>query len=95
MIFIDIDVHSISVAKQVVKVAQNLLIGTHEENTQVVVLALLKSVHRQEMRESLVRDKVAYLTIAVASDILQGGETVGALVEATQRNHGEHLVDSP
>ena len=95
MVFVDVDVHGISVAKEVVQVAQDFLIGSHEEHSQVVVLSVLEGMHWQVVRESLVRDEVAYLAVAVAGDVLDGGKAVGALVESSQRHHGEHLVDCP
>ena len=92
---IDIDVHSISVAKEVVQVAQNFLIGSHKEHSQIVMLALLELMHRQVVRETLIGNEITYLAIAVACDILDCSKFIGALSQPTQRYHREHLVDGP
>ena len=95
MVFIDIDVHSVGVAKEVVHVAQNLLISTHEEHAQIVGFSFLECVHWQAVSDALGRDEVGNLAVAVAGDVLHCCTAGGLLVEALQWHHGEHLVDSP
>jgi len=47
VVFVDVDVHRIGVTEQVVQVAQNLLIGTHQKPPQIVVLTLPQPVNGQ------------------------------------------------
>ena len=41
------DMHGIGIAEEVVHITQNLLIGTYEENAQIIGLILLQGVYRQ------------------------------------------------
>ena len=89
------NMYRIGISKQVVHIAQNLLIGTHEEDAKVVVLILLQRVNRQRMRVVAVGHEVGNLTIRVAGDILYGSITRGTLIESLDRHDGEQLVNSP
>ena len=89
------DVYSSGVAKQVVHVTKNFLIGTHQKDAQVVFLALLQRVHRQRVRVVAVGSEVGYLSVRVAGDILNGGITCRTLVQALDGHNGEYLVDGP
>ena len=83
------------VAKEVVHITQNLLIGTHEEHAQIVGLVLLQRMDGQRVRVMTVGHETGNLAVAVAGDILQRGVTCGTLVQSLDRHDGEHLVDSP
>ena len=95
MVFVDVDVHGVSVAEEVVQVAQDFLIGSHEKDAQIVVLAVLEFVHWQGVCHALRRDEVGDFAVAVAGDVLYRRAAVGLFVEPLQRHHREHLVDGP
>ena len=87
--------HGIGVAKEVVQVAQNLLISTHEEYTYIVRVLPLQRVHRQIVRHMAIDHEVGYLAIRIARHILNGAGTIGFLVQTLDRHDGENLVDGP
>ena len=90
------DVDGIRVAKEVVHVAQNLLIGTHEEHTDIVrTLLLVQRMERNEMAHSHFGGKLRNLAVRVASDVLQGGIAVWSLVQSLNGHDGEDLVNRP
>ena len=82
VVFIHIDVHGIGVAKQVVHIAENFLVGTHQKHAEIVAFSLTEAVHRQRMRDAMGGGEVGYFAIAIASDVLQGGTVGGPLIEA-------------
>ena len=88
-------VDSRGVAKEVVHIAQDLLVGTYEEHTQIIGLVLLQRMDGQRVRVMAVGHEVHHLTVAVAGDILQRGITRRTLVESLDRHDGEHLVNGP
>ena len=86
---------SIGVAEEIVHIAQNLLVGTYEEHTEIVWLVLLQWMERKYMPDMSVGYEIRYLAVAVAGDVLQGGVAGWALVQALDRNDREELVDGP
>ena len=91
----DGDMHGIGVAEKVVHVTENLLISTHQEHAQIVGVVFPQRVDGQEMRDVPVGDEVGYLSVGVASDVLQCGTACGTLVQPLYRNDGEELVNGP
>ena len=57
------NMHGIGVAKEVVHVAENLLISAYKEHTQVVGFILLQRMHRQRMGVMTVGSEIGNLTI--------------------------------
>ena len=87
--------HSIGVAEQVVHIAENFLICSHQEHAQIIWLIWLQSMHRNRWRHAVWRHEVSYLAVAVASHILDGGCVGWSLIKARNRDNREQLVDSP
>ncbi|MNG24764.1 hypothetical protein D3C84_1095260 [compost metagenome] len=65
-----VDVHRVGVTEQVVHVPQDLLVGTHQEDTQQVVFTLVDRVHRQAGLDALLVDVLVDLAIGVAGQVL-------------------------
>ena len=63
-------VYGVGVAEEVVQVAQYLLIGSHEEHSEVVGLVLAQRVYRQHVRYVAACHEVCNLSVAVAGDVL-------------------------
>lgn len=61
--------HHVRIAKQVVDVAQRLLISTHQEHGHIVILRALKLMQRQRVRHVLTVDEIIHFTIAIAGNI--------------------------
>ena len=85
----------IGVAEKIVHVAQNLLIGTYKEYTEIVWLVLLQRMKWENVADMTVGYEVGYLSVAVAGDVLQGSVAGRALVQALDRHDREELVDGP
>ena len=63
------DVGSIGVAEEIVHVAQNLLVGTNEEYTEIIWLVLLQWMKRKNVADMSVGNEVRNLSVAVAGDV--------------------------
>ena len=87
--------NGICVAKEVVHVAQNFLIRTYEEHTNVVVFAILHRVKRNVVRLLVVIDIRTDFTVRVTGNILNGSATRGTLIQTRNRHDGEELVNPP
>ena len=88
--------HGVGVAEEVVHVAEDFLIGSGEEHSQIVGLALSHRGEHQEVgAASLHGYEVGYLSVGVACHVLQRGHACGLLVKARERHDGEELVDGP
>ena len=86
--------HCVGVAEKVVQVAQNLLIGTHKEDTDIIMLLVAEGMQRYGVLRRL-GDEVGDFAVAVAGDVLQGGEVCWVFVKPLNRDDGEELVDGP
>ena len=86
---------SIGVAEEIVHVAQNLLVGTNEEYTEIIWLVLLQWMKRKNVADMSVGNEVGNLSVAVAGDVLQGSVAGRTLVQALDRHDREELVDGP
>ena len=80
------DVGSIGVAEEIVHVAQNLLIGTNEEYTEIIWFVLLQWMKRKNVADMSVGNEVGNLSIAVAGDVLQGSVAGRTLVQTLDRH---------
>ena len=87
--------HRIGVAEEVVHVAEDLLVGTYEENADVISIAHAEGVQGNVVGLLIVVDVGGDLTVAVARDVLNRGVAVGTLVETLDRHDGEELIDGP
>ena len=69
-IALDGDVNGIRVSEEIVEVAQDFLIGSYQEYTQIVWLALLQRVDGQMIGMVGGGDEVVYLSVRIASNVL-------------------------
>ena len=86
---------SIGVAEKIVHIAQNLLVGTYEEHTEIVWLVLLQRMKRENVADMAIGYEVGNLAVAVAGDVLQGSVAGRTLVQTLDRHDREELVDGP
>ena len=86
---------SIGVAEEIVHVAQNLLVGTYEEHTEIVWLVLLQWMKWENVADMTIGYEVGNLAVAVAGDVLQGSVAGRTLVQTLDRHDREELVDGP
>ena len=93
-LFVHGDVHRISVAKQVVQVAQDFLICAHEEHTYIIMLLVGEVVQRNGVRRGLAHETGDF-AVAVAGNVLQSGQMCRVFVKPLDGNDGEELVDGP
>ena len=87
--------NSIHVAEEVVHVAKDFLVGTHEEHADVVRFLFLLAMEWENMRNGLVRHEIRDFSIGVASDVLESAVVVRFLVQSMDRHDWEELVDGP
>ena len=87
--------YGIRVAKEIMHITQDLLIGAYEEHTQIIGLILLQRMHRQRVGVVTVSNEIGYLAVRVAGDILDGSIAGGALIKSLNGHDGEELVDGP
>ena len=89
------DVGCIGVAEEIVHVAQDFLISSYEEHTEIIGFVLLQWMERKYIADMSVGHEIRYLAVAVAGDVLQGGVAGRTLVQALDRHDREELVDGP
>ena len=87
--------HGVRVAEEVVHIAEDFLVSTHEEHADVIMLALAYGVQREVRRLLVVIDVRADFAVRVAGDVLQGCRARGLFVEPRDGHDGEELVDAP
>ena len=87
--------YRIGVAEEIVHIAQNFLIGSDEEYTEVVRLALLQRVDRQDVTGAAHGDEIRHLSVAVAGNVLQSGVACRTFVKPLDRHDWEKLVYRP
>src|SRR5437867_2915843 len=94
-IFRKADVNCIGIAKQVVKIAEYLLICAGEENSDDVLLTVGERVQRQTWSRSSLPDESLDLAVRIASNVLNRSVSRRLLVQTVNRHHGKELVDRP
>ena len=62
--------NGIRVPEQVVQISQNLLVSPNEEYPEIIRFLPVQVMYRKVVREITRRDKIIYLPVGVASDIL-------------------------
>ena len=87
--------HHVGVAEQVVHVAQDLLVGAHQEEAEVVGLVRLERVQLERALDVAQVDEAVHLAVRVAGDVGEDRAARRLLVVAVQRQHREELVDGP
>jgi len=88
-------VDGVGVAEEVVHVAQYLLIGSDEEDADVVVLAGAYGMEGDVIGLVAAVDVGGNLAVGVAGDVLEGGGACGLLGQSVDGHDGEELVDAP
>jgi hypothetical protein len=68
---VGLDAHAgdVGVAHQVVQVAEGFLVGAHQEDAEIVGLALDERVHRQRAPQAARLDEAVDLAVGVAGDV--------------------------
>ena len=87
-------VHGVGIPKQVVQIAQNLLIRAEEESAQVVLSAIERMQQQRALYIAAVDERV-HLAVGITGDIAQHGGVCGLVLQAVDRHHGEELFDRP
>ena len=92
---VDGDVYGIGVAEEVVHVAENFLIGSYEEDGDIVLFALSQGVQRDVVGLVVVVDVCPDFTVRVAGNVLECGTLCGFFLQSLYRHDGEKLVECP
>ena len=87
--------YRIRVTEQVMHVAKNLLIGTYEENADVIPIAHAESMQGDVIGLLIVVDVRRDLSVAVTRYVLNRGVAIGTLVEPLDRHNGKELINGP
>ena len=95
LVLIEVDVHFVHAAEEVVEVAHDVLIRAGEEEADVVRLAGMPAVERKGFFHILQVDEFRDFAIRVAGDVHEGRVAVRAFVEAMDRHDGEELAECP
>ena len=77
------------------KVTESFLIGTYEENREVVGLPLFEVVERENFGDIFLVDEAVDLAVAIASDVSENGTVAGFFIEPVDRHNRENLIDRP
>jgi len=78
---VQLDVHHVGVAEEVVQVAERLLVGAHHERGEVVRLGLAQLVHLERALGLAHAGEVVDLAVGVAGDVRQHRVAQRLLVE--------------
>ena len=81
-VFVHRDMYGIGVAKEVVHVAQDFLIGSHQEHTYIIMFVQLDGVEWDIIGLLASVDVCCDAAIAVAGDVLECGASCGLFGEA-------------
>ena len=88
--------HGVGVTKEVVHVAKNFLICSHEEDTYIVrSLLRVELMERKEAADGLMGDILRDFAVRVAGDVLKGCIVRRLLMKPVDRHDREELVDGP
>ena len=94
-VLIEIDVHFIHTAKEVVQVSHDVLIRAGQKKSDVVGLPRLPAMEREGFLHILEVDEFRDFAIRVASDVHESRIAVRAFIEAMDGHDGEELTESP
>ena len=95
LVLIEVDVHFVDAAEEVVEVAHDVLIRAGEEEADVVRLASMPAVEREGFFHILQVDEFSDFAIRIAGDVYQSRVPVRAFVEPMDRHDGEELAECP
>ena len=87
--------HFVHTAEEVVEIAHDVLVGTGEEEADIVRLAGLPAVEREGFLHILDVDELRDLAVRVAGDIHERGVAVRRFVQTLDRHDGEKLAQRP
>src|SRR5256714_1432321 len=88
-------VHHVGVAKEIVQVAERLLVGADQERRQVVPLVRPELMQLERALHVTQRHEVIDLAIGVAGDVGEHGGAGGTLLQAVYGQDREQVVDRP
>src|SRR6185503_3619569 len=91
---VEADVNGVSVAKKVVKIAKDFLIGAHQKDPEIIWIAV-DGVQRQRPLNVLTIDEGIDLAVGVAGDIAENRMPRWRRVEAMNRHDRKQLIDCP
>ena len=86
--------HGVRVPEQVVEIAEDLLIGAHQEHAEVVGRAR-EPMQRQRPPDAAAIDELIDLAVGIAGDVAQHAHPVRPLVQPMDRHDREELLDRP
>ena len=95
LVLIEVDVHFVDAAEEVVKVAHDVLIGAGEEEADVVGVAGVPAVEREGFLHILEVDEFRDFAVRVAGDVHESGVAVWPFVEVVDGHNGEELAERP
>ena len=93
-LFIELNVHGIGVAEQVVQVAQDLLIRAHQKRARIVRLAV-ERVQRQGFLHVAAIDELVDFAVGIAGNIAENAMVRRLFVQPMNRHDGEQLLHRP
>ena len=94
---ISIDTHTddIGIAKQIVKIAQCLLIGAYQKGTNNILFVGFEIMQLQSSLGIVGVDKFINLAVTVAGDVSDDALSTGLLSQAMDRHDRKNLINSP
>ena len=95
MVFVNADMDSVGVAKQVVHVAEYFLVGADEKYAKVVFFTVFDGMDRQGRCCFALSDEVGNLAIRVTCNVLDGTCACGFFVKTLYGHDWEDLVYGP
>src|ERR1700752_3677821 len=95
LVFVQKDVNLIRAAKEIVKVAHDVLISAHQKKSEVVRFTQPDAVQWQGFPYILQINELTYLAVGIACDISKGSVAVGGLIQLMNRHDGKKLSQRP
>ena len=87
--------HGVRVAKQVVQVAEDLLVGADQEDAEVIVLTVGLTVQLEHRLDVAQVDERIDLAVGIARHVAEDRIVRGPLAEPMDRHHRKELIDRP
>ncbi len=87
--------HGIGIAKQVMKVTQDFLVGPDKEYPDIISVFLIDGVHRQIIGKISRGNEIVDFPVGVARYILQCGGSFRFFIQPLNGHDREYLVNGP
>src|SRR5258708_10073062 len=91
---VETDVDGVGVAKQVMEVAKDFLVGAQQESTQIIRLAV-EWVQFERVAHVAKIDELIDLAVRIAGDVAQNRPARRGFIKTMDRHNGKELVDGP